>query len=895
MFKKLNEIISPKLEIRERLFRVILMTGLLVTVIAIVAGFFMSNSIENSIPLVILMFLMAAIFWGELKHWHTEVLAVLFGILLISVLFPMMFFLNGGAESGAPTWFVLGILYIFLMFSGKMLVAFVTLAVVIDIITYLFAYAHAEWILELGSRREIYYDSLLSVFTVGIATGAIMYYQLKLLRAEREVTLKQKYEIEEISESKDIFFANMSHEIRTPINTIHGLSEIILREKELSKEVEEDACLIQTASEKLIELVNDILDLSQIESGRMDLAPVAYRTEELFLEIIDSIRMRAKQKNLDFHVNIDENLPTTMYGDKKRIQQILLNLLTNGVKYTEKGSVTLLVNGELKEDGRFYLKASVADTGIGIKKEDLEKLFDPFRRLDVKKNYKIEGSGLGLSIAKQLLELMHGEIMVDSIYMNGSVFTVSIPQQVYNWHPIGAIDYDGNSAAHRKRYERSFEAPEARILVVDDDKNNQMVTEKLLRDTRVQIDFAGSGKECLEQTELQYYHLILLDHMMPGMDGIETLTEIRKQENGMCREVPVIALTANASIFEGQNYLDKGFDGYLEKPVVADKLEAEVLKYIPEELIEYRRQSENPKGNGDTLFFQAARRRKKLLITSDCVSDLPEHLLEMYDIRLIYLYIETPNGCFRDMKEIDSNNFSRYMADEKSTARAVSAPVEEFENFFGQALRDAEEVIHISLAKYAGQSYGNAVAAAKGFDHVHVIDSGQISCGEGMLVLYAAELAKRGHTYEEIAAALERVKSKVQTSFLLPSAEFLFKNGYVDRTAYKFCSKFDFHPIVSLRKSKIGIHSIRTGKLQQARKRYIAEQLFFKNRIDYEFVCVTHAGCSVEEQRDIRKELQKYGFKNIILQKASVSSACNSGIGTVGIAFMTKMKNDIKF
>lgn len=896
MVKKLNKILSPKLEVRQRLFQVILLSAILVGIAALIAGTMLSNSLINTMSYSCLLLIMAAIFIGTIKDFHVEGLMILFGILLICIVFPVMFFFNGGIKGGASVWFVLGILYIFMMFSGETLIAFLALAVFMDIATYAFAYVHTEWILEFQSRIEVYYDSLFAVLAVGISTGTILHYQVSMLREAREVTARQKEEIEEISASKDMFFANMSHEIRTPINTINGLSEMILRETDLTSEIEEDAFHIRKASEKLIELVNELLDLSQIESRRMELVCDTYKTEDLFLEIIDGIRMRTEQKKLKFYINIDENLPSALYGDKKRIQQVLLNLLTNAVKYTEKGSVTFRVNGEKGEDGQFFLKVSVEDTGIGIKKEDLEKLFDPFRRLELAKNAKVEGNGLGLSIAKQLLDLMGGAIMVDSVYRNGSVFTASIPQQILDAKPIGNVDYEEGISVDRKHYERSFEAPEARILVVDDDKNNLMVTKKLLRETRVQIDCAESGEECLAKTELKYYQLILLDHMMPGMDGIETLEQIRKQENGMCREVPVIALTANASVFDSQNYMDYGFDGYLEKPVEAEHLEAEILKYIPEDLIEYRRKTDTGETVQNGQMLQTNYRRKRMLVTSDCVCDLPETLLEKYDIRLIYLYVQTANGCFQDTKEIDSNNFSRYLSASNGTAkaRAVSTTVEEYEDFFAGSLREAEEVIHISLAKYAGKSYENAAMAAEGFDHVHIIDSGQVSCGEGLLVLYAADMAKKGYSYTEIEKRLERVKGKIQTSFLLPSADFLYANGYIDKMLYKIFDKLEIHPVIQFKKSRLMVHSIWTGRMRQARKRYMGQSFFLKSRVNYDVACITHVGCSVIELREIREELKKYGFKKIIVHKASVSSACNSGLGTIGIAYMTKMRNDGK-
>lgn len=894
MLKKLKQVFfEPELKENERLFRITLLVGFLVASAAALQGILLSNFVINTALSLTTVILLAVTMFLTIKLKYADYFAVFIGLVLVCVVLPLLFFGNGGIYGGASIWFVLGILYIFMMFVGKRLVFFIGVAVVTDITTYTLAYHNPDWVIRFSSKSEVYYDSLFAILVVGLAVGGIMYYQVQLLKKEQQITLQQKEKLEEISKSKDMFFASMSHEIRTPINTIMGLNEMILREENISKEIEEDAYYIQKASAKLLSLVNDILDMSQLEIECMEIVPVQYRTTELFREAVRTIEVRMEKKKLKLLVDIDENLPSVLYGDEKRIQQIVMNLLTNAVKYTEKGSISLSVTGEVIDDKNIKLKISVSDTGIGIKKEDLAHLFESFHRVDQKKNRAIEGSGLGLSIAKRLAELLNGEITVDSVYRNGSVFSVMIPQQIEDAQPIGKVEFFESTIESRKHYQKRFEAPEARILLVDDDKNNLMVTSKLLRDTKVQIDLAGSGKECLELTQMKYYHLILLDHMMPEMDGIETLAKLRKQENGMCKEVPVLALTANASAVDKVNYLSRGFDGYLTKPIDSKRLEEEVLKYLPEEVVEYKRSTEG--GDNYQGFFGSAsnRRRKKIIVTSDCVCDLPADYLEKYDIRLMYLYVETEKGCFQDTKEIDSDNLSRYLTTTSSKAYSISAPVEEYEAFYAEVLLDAEEVVHISLAKYAGKSYGTAVAAAKGFDHVHVIDSGAISCGEGLMVLYAAQLAKQGANFEEIKKALDKVKNKIQVSFLLPSTDILYKNGYVNALVYKVCNRLELHPIITLRKSKVCLYGVKSGRLTQARRRYIRGCFHHKKRVDCGIVYVIHVGCSVEELQNMIQEIKKYvDFKKVIIQKASVSSACNAGVGSIGIAYIEKMKNE---
>ncbi len=580
-----------------------------------------------------------------------------------------------------------------------------------------------------------------------------------------------------------------------------------------------------------------------------------------------------------------------LLGDEKRIKQIVLNLLTNAVKYTEKGSVTLCVNGDPIDAGRIRLEISVADTGVGIRKTDLDSLYDSFKRVNLERNNNIEGSGLGLSIVKQLVELMGGEITVDSIYRKGSIFKVAIEQKVVDAAPVGMLEYiGGNGGGKREIYRQSFEAPEARILIVDDNEMNLMVARKLLRATKVQVDTAMSGDECLKRTKNKFYHVILMDYMMPEFDGKETLNAIRRQENGMCRDVPVIALTADEQGRAETTYLGYGFDGYLLKPVDGNKLEAEILKFLPEEIIEYRREAEE-QDTDNAVQKLLMHKRRKIAITSDCVCDLSAELQKKYDIRLIYQYIETDSGSFCDTREIDADNLSRYLSDSGSRAKVVSAPVEEYEAFYAEALTEADEVIHISLAKNVGKSYEHAVLAAQGFGRVHVIDSGHISCGEALMVLSAAWLVQQGCTASEICEELVKTRERIESSFLLPTAGIFYDHGYTNRVTAAICETLQLHPVLRMCKGTLKICGGRTGKSNLARKRYIRRELFWKKNINRDIVYITHAGCTLEEQREVVAEVQRcVPFKRVILQKASASDACNAGFGSIGISYYMKEK-----
>lgn len=890
MLKKLQQIVFGRdLELRERMLRVIILVGGIASVLGILEYMMLTDVFALLVPLLAMAVVIGIAIVATFKFRKVDFSATLVGLAITALVFPTMFFLSGGVDGGATIWFVQGLFYIFMMFSGRKLAFFLVLSVVIDAGTYWIAYQYPYLVIPMASRKAVFLDSFFGVIAVGISVGAILKFQMRIFETERMVSLSQREELEKINNSKNEFFANMSHEIRTPINTIIGLNEMILR-KNPEGEMREYAQNIQIASKLLLNLINDILDLSQMEIKRMEIVPVEYHTRELFEELVDMIKVSMQEKKLEFLVDIDEKLPSVLIGDEKRIKQILLNILTNAVKYTNTGSVTFTVHGEMTEKGQFCLKVSVADTGVGIRKEDLEYLYDAFRRVDEKNNLRVEGSGLGLAITKQLLDLMGGEITVDSIYTKGTNFTVTLVQQVADDTPVGELKLlereQGNSSPY---YSQSFEAPEARVLIVDDNEMNAMVVSRLLHSTKVQVDIAVSGAVCLEKTRQKYYHVILMDYMMPGMDGVETLKELRKQENGLCRDSAVLILTANILTGARQLCRDHGFEGYLEKPIQGAKLEAEILKFLPEDIIEYRMSPGDEEEKKKKLQQISRRKRKRIYITSDCVCDLPDELLEKYDIKLMYLYIKTEKGRFADTREIDSDSLSRYLTDTECRVHADSVSVEEYEEFFAEVLTQAEQVIHISMAAYAGKSYSVAVLAAKGFDHVHVIDSGQISGGEGLIALYAAKLALEGNGVGTICEEIERIKGRIESKFLMPSSRIFYQNGYTNLVTNQVCEFFKLHPVLRMKQSRLVVVGFKKGELERAWRRHIHMQLWWKRKIDTDVVIITYVGCTVRQQEMIREEVLKcVPFDKVIMQRGSFSNACNSGLGTIGIAYYTK-------
>ena len=343
--------------------------------------------------------------------------------------------------------------------------------------------------------------------------------------------------------------------------------------------IREYAKNIEYASKSLLSLINDILDFSKIESGKMEIVKGEYELSSFLMNIVSMAQVKAEAKKLKFCTEIDENLPVMLYGDEVRVRQVIENMLSNAVKYTGAGCVTLAVS-PLVEDG-FSLKISVRDTGIGIQKEDLEKLFKDFERLDLHRNRSVQGTGLGLAITKRLTEQMGGKISVESIYGEGSCFTVVIPQQVRDARAIGDFreTYHKYLAEETKEKE-SFTAPGAKVLVVDDNTMNLLVAEKLLARTKVQVTACQSGKECLEWMRREYFDVILLDHMMPEMDGVETLAKCRELTDNLCADTPVIALTANAIAGAREEYIRAGFHDYLSKPIEPKCLEEMLQKYI---------------------------------------------------------------------------------------------------------------------------------------------------------------------------------------------------------------------------------------------------------------------------------------------------------------------------
>ena len=814
------------MELQERRFRLFVLIGLTGLAAGIAVSAVSDKSRVNVISLCIAFLIFAGIAWLAIRFHKIDTGAVIIAAIIIYFLAPFNFVTAGGIYGGAPSWFLLGVVYVCLVVRGKIKYIFLMSSLVIVLTCYYVAYCYPA-LIDQNTLELVYADSLIALIVVAVLTCSMILFQNAIYRSENEIAQQQKKEIEELNRTQNRFFSSMSHEIRTPINTIIGLNEMLLT------------------------LINDILDMSKIESGKMDIVPVTYDVGAMLSDIVNMIWIRAREKGLAFHIDVDRAMPAQLFGDEVRIKQVLINLLNNAVKYTKEGSVTLSIQCKTVAQGLAQVSYSVTDTGMGMRKESIPHLFSAFKRVDEEKNRYIEGTGLGLSIVKQLVELMGGEIAVNSVYKKGSTFVVTLPQEIVGEDEIGELDLEARHATNaREHYKQSFEAPKAHILIVDDNETNLMVEEKLLRDTKVQVETAVSGAECLRKTLQNRYDVILMDHLMPEMDGIECLHAIRTQTGGLNQNIPIVILTANAGGENQALYRKEGFDGYLLKPVSGIQLETELLRHLPGELVHIMNAASSA-GITETPVLEH-RKKTAVMISTDSVCDLPRHLVEKYQIAVMPYLVITEGGEFLDGVEAETDGVLSYISEQGKEVRSEAPSVADYEDFFANQLSRAQRIIHITMAQNVSKGYANAVEASKTFDNVMVVDSGHLSSGMGLMVLRAAEYASEGMTADLLVAKMKGMKQCVNTSFIVDSTEYLVRSGRLSSKISTVCKAFLLHPVL-----------------------------------------ITHAGLTKEELTEIENQVRnKVAFKNVLYQKASPAISTNCGPGTFGLLFMLQMRDE---
>ena len=877
---------DSSMTVQERIFRMFTLTGLLALSLITVIGVFIGEHISDIVILAGSLITVSLVTLLSLRFKRVQLGAVLIGILAIFIILPGAFILSGGTNGGTALWSVFIFCYIILTVRGKSKVVLAIFAMIITLACYGIERYIPEIIIP-HDEKSAFYDSLFSVTLISLFLGIFIQFQNIIHKEENDIVRNQKKEIEELNRAQNRFFSNMSHEIRTPINTIIGLNEMILRE-DISDEVAEDSRNIQTASRMLLTLINDVLDMSKIESGKMEIVPVSYETGVMLSEIVNMMWIKAKEKSLAFHVEIDPALPSMLYGDEVRIKQVLINVLNNAIKYTSEGSVTFSIHCEKIEANRVKITYSISDTGIGIKKENIPYLFDAFKRVDQTKNRYIEGTGLGLSIVKQLVTLLGGEISVNSIYTKGSTFVIKIEQNILDEKTVGNLNLEARHIMNkREHYKQIFEAPNALVLIVDDNETNLMVAKKLLRDTQIRTETVTSGKDCLERTLSTHYDAILMDHLMPEMDGIECLHAIRSQVGGLNKQTPVIALTANAGSENQILYRNEGFNGYLAKPINGLLLEAALLKVLPKDLITISEDSEDEEN--EALLSHLHISKIPVLISTDSVSDISDDVAAQMQIPILPYLIHTEEGVFLDGIETESDGILSYMQTKKKLVYSEAPSVRDYEDFFAEQLTKCQYLIHITMTSKTSKGYFNAREAAKSFDNVKIFDSLNLTTGLGLLVARAKRISLSIQDPNKIITELEKQREKVCTTFIMGSTEYLMRAKRMSPIAHTLSKALMLHPVILIKKGVLKIATVKFGSNAEVLEKYIKYILKDKDSIDTSTVVITIASIPLENLANIKNAvLSLVPFENVYFQKASPTISVNCGPGSFGVMFMRK-------
>ena len=609
----------------------------------------------------------------EIKFRHRRK-GVVYGVMIIGLGVFTFYAVSGANDGFAILWTLLVPWAVCFMIGAKygiMLAIYYALLFIVLFYTPLRDSVSQYYNLTFMNRYPVLYliDAFIVFITMSshqISTVTQMEYEQKLQDAMNAAIAADK--------AKSRFLAQMSHEIRTPINAVLGMNEMILREATDSG-VRGYADDIQIAGKNLLSIINTILDFSKIEDGKMEIAPAEYDFPSVLNNLINSAAAMAKGKNLELHADIDPGLPSVLYGDDLRISQVAMNLLTNALKYTEEGSVSFTVREASRSGKEIFIDVDVSDTGIGIKQEDMAKMFESFGRLDEKRNRGIEGTGLGIAIVTKLLEMMGSKLDVKSEYGKGSSFSFRIKQEIVDDAPIGKYTERFEKTVRQEVSRDYIYAPSARVLVVDDNEMNCKVVKNLLKQNGIVPDFAFSGKECIDKLSVKFYHIVFLDHMMPKMDGIETLN-ILKEKKLISDGTVVIALTANAVVGAKEFYLEAGFDDYLSKPIEIEHLEAMLAEYLPENLTHLQTAEEEsgpgPKENKDMILAKLALEGMDVKAALGYCGGDKDFYIEMLE-EYVSAFNERISELNTYLSDHDMKNYETLIHSLKSTSKTIGA------------------------------------------------------------------------------------------------------------------------------------------------------------------------------------------------------------------------------
>lgn len=573
LLKRLKEYIVPKdAEIQVAAFNILAVCGIMVSIITGFINAFSGNIIVSFADLSGVV-----VSWALIVYCHRtgnyKMAMTLTAFIIFLGLFTALYFIQGGYHSGIPAFFIFGVVFTAFLLNGISMVILVVIELIWYVLLILWSYYHPETLNT--DENNFMTRVILDMTLVSVSLAVTMYFQIRVYRRKQKELNVAVLAADDANRAKSDFLAKMSHDIRTPLNTIMAMNELIVANTSSAK-IREWVNDSNVSSRILMSLINDMLDLTRIEAGKLELLEQPWDVKKLFDEMAKTWKVHADRPGLEFVYDLDDDVPKYLIGDEDVIRKITNNLLSNSVKYTRSGSITFKIGMENKN-----LMITVSDTGIGIAPEYLQNIFKPFERGAQTVYKETSGSGLGLAIVKELVDAAGGTINCESVVDEGTTFTVRIPQK------LSPSPDDFSSAesdtAKEERADKHFIAPDARILVVDDNPSNRKVIEAFLEPTLIRIDDVESGFEALEMLDIKEYDLVLMDLRMPKMDGLETLEKIRTDYPDF--ETPVIVLTADIMNDVREKLLGQGFADFLAKPVNSAELLGMVQKYIPDKIM----------------------------------------------------------------------------------------------------------------------------------------------------------------------------------------------------------------------------------------------------------------------------------------------------------------------